>query len=164
MTDAQLVLAFGALAVAALAFALFAWRTSRVQARRLATFLPDAGPDGARDLARVLESLATRITRLEEGIARLAETDAELAERLAGRLSKPGVVRFNAFSDMGSDLSFSLAFLDDHGDGVVISAIQSREECRVYAKPIRAGTSAHTLSPEERNAILQAGMQGNREN
>jgi len=48
--------------------------------------------------------------------------------------TKVGVVRYNAFDDVGSDLSFSIALLDDNDNGVVISGIYSRESSTTYAK------------------------------
>jgi hypothetical protein len=65
-------------------------------------------------------------------------------------------VRFDAFDDMGGRLSFSVALLDEHGDGTVITAINGRTETRAYAKPVIRGASCHTLSQEEIAAIAQA--------
>jgi len=56
-------------------------------------------------------------------------------------IQKVGVVRYNAFDDVGSDLSFSIALLDDNDNGVVISGIYSRESSTTYAKKIVNGTS-----------------------
>jgi hypothetical protein len=67
-----------------------------------------------------------------------------------------GVVRFDAFEDMGGHLSFSAALLDGHGDGVVLTSINGRQETRIYAKPVVGGTSQHNLSEEEQEAIRRA--------
>lgn len=71
-------------------------------------------------------------------------------------IQKFGVVRFNAFEDMGSDLSFAIALLDYQNDGVVISSIYSRSESHTYAKPIVAGISSYFLTQEEKQALNQA--------
>jgi len=71
-------------------------------------------------------------------------------------IQKFGVVRFNAFEDMGSDLSFSIALLDYQNDGMVISSIYSRSESRMYAKPVLAGQSSYLLTDEEKQALIQA--------
>ena len=63
------------------------------------------------------------------------------------------VVRYDAFADMGGRMSFSVAFLDDHGDGLVVSSINGRTETRTYAKGIAAGVSDQLLSPEEEQAV-----------
>jgi len=71
-------------------------------------------------------------------------------------IQKFGVVRFNAFEDMGSDLSFAIALLDCQNDGMVVSSIYSRSESRMYAKPILSGASSYLLTDEEKQALNQA--------
>lgn len=66
------------------------------------------------------------------------------------------LVRYNAFEKAGSDLSFSLALLDDGADGFVLTGIFGREDTRVYAKPILKGESKYSLSEEEISAIKTA--------
>ncbi|CAH1230413.1 hypothetical protein PAECIP111891_06670 [Paenibacillus allorhizoplanae] len=65
------------------------------------------------------------------------------------------VRRYNAFNEGGSDLSFSLAMLNEEQDGVIITGIHSREQMYVYAKPIAKGQSSYTLSPEEKETLTQ---------
>jgi hypothetical protein len=67
-----------------------------------------------------------------------------------------GVVRYDAFGDMGGRLSFSAALFDDNGNGLVLSSINGRSETRTYAKPLVDLRSDHTLSPEEEDAIREA--------
>ena len=67
-----------------------------------------------------------------------------------------GIVRFNAFEDTGSDLSFAVAMLDAKNNGVVISSIFGRNESRTYAKPIVGGGSSYFLTEEEKQALSQA--------
>ncbi len=68
-------------------------------------------------------------------------------------IQKIGVVRFNAFDNVGSDLSFSVALLDCNDNGVVLSGLYSRESSTTYAKPVVAGKSTYPLSVEEIKAI-----------
>ncbi len=71
----------------------------------------------------------------------------------ATALRHVAVVRYDAFGDMGGHMSWSLALLDDGGDGVVLTSIHGRSDSRTYAKNV-AGWSAHQqLSPEEDEAI-----------
>ena len=63
------------------------------------------------------------------------------------------VVRYDAFGDTGGKLSWSMALLDDKGDGVVLTSINSRADARTYAKEVRAFASEAKLSPEEDEAI-----------
>jgi hypothetical protein len=67
-----------------------------------------------------------------------------------------GLVRFSPFHDTGGDQSFSLAILDGCRNGIVVSALHSRHESRLFAKPIVAGNSRYVLTDEEKQAIAQA--------
>lgn len=80
----------------------------------------------------------------------------ELDSRLKLSLQKIGFIRYNAFNEMGSDLSFSIALLDDNLSGFVITSIYGREECNTYAKSIENGKSKYNLSTEEMQAIDRA--------
>ena len=70
-------------------------------------------------------------------------------------ISKVGIVRYSAFRDTGSDLSFTLALLNKENDGVVLNGIYSREMSNIYAKPIKNGESTYTLSKEETTRLAQ---------
>lgn len=83
-----------------------------------------------------------------------------LYNKLKFAIQKVGFVRYNAFNDVGSDLSFSVALLDDNLNGFVISSLFGRNECNTYAKPIVNGKSKYTLSDEEIQAIEIAKEQG----
>lgn len=104
----------------------------------------------------VLEEHARAIAGLQHGLKQLAAEDARIREALTRTVQRVGLVRYDAFDDMGGRLSFSLAVLDDHGDGVVITSINGRQDTRVYSKPVGGGTSSHNLSEEEAEAIGQA--------
>jgi len=87
----------------------------------------------------------------------LFENKINVVEKAAKKsIRKVGLLRFNAFHDMGGELSFSLALLDDKGDGFVISSIYGRDDARTYAKPVKEGRSTYNLSGEEEKAILMA--------
>lgn len=81
---------------------------------------------------------------------------ADRAESETGALRRIALVRYDAFSEMSGRMSFSLALLNDAGDGIAISAITGRTDTRVYAKPIAGGHGEHELSPEERQAVMSA--------
>lgn len=84
----------------------------------------------------------------------------KLDSKLKFAVQKVGFLRYNAFNDVGSDLSFSVALLDDNLNGFVISSLFGRNECNTYAKPIFNGKSNYTLSDEEIEAIKIAKEQG----
>lgn len=72
-------------------------------------------------------------------------------------IQRVGIVRYNAFSDTGSDLCFALALLDFENSGVVINGVYSRDNTTTtYAKPVEKGTSKYQLSKEEVEAIEKA--------
>lgn len=79
-----------------------------------------------------------------------------LSEKVSGQYGNLAVLRYNAFGDVGSDLSFSIALLDEAQNGVVLTSIYGREESRIYAKPVEAGKSAYNLSQEEQAVIKKA--------
>ncbi len=76
-----------------------------------------------------------------------------IERRLLQCIQKVGIVRFNAFDNVGSDLSFAIALLDNNDSGVVISGIYARESSSTYSKPVVSGKSKYTLSAEEIQAI-----------
>jgi hypothetical protein len=83
-----------------------------------------------------------------------------LYEDVDGRLKKcvqkVSVKRFRAFEDVGSDLSYSIAMLDDYNNGLVITGIYGRSESTSFTKPIENGISKYDLSEEEKQAIKNA--------
>ena len=103
-----------------------------------------------------LDTHAKAIKRLETAIRQLAAAERKLENLAETSIRNVGVVRFDAFEDMGGRLSFSAALLDGQGDGVVITSINGRQESRSYAKPVARGESVHNLSDEEQQAIREA--------
>jgi hypothetical protein len=105
------------------------------------------------------QTLSEHIARVETVDARLGELNTEY-ERLAVTNSlasqKISIVRFNPFGDTGGDQSFSLAVLDAHDSGYVLTSIHGREGTRVYVKPVDYKKSKYTLSNEEQQALSQA--------
>lgn len=95
---------------------------------------------------------------INEQKAESATTSAQvetIRQSLMKMKSKAAIHRYNAFNDGGSNLSFTIAILDDYQDGVVLTGIHSREQMYLYAKPIQNGQSTYTLSSEEKEAINQ---------
>lgn len=99
--------------------------------------------------------------RLSVGrVNRLQQQQDDCNLQLQRALQHVGVVRFNAFHDMGGDLSFAIALLDGRENGVVLSSLFGRSDSRIYAKPIESGQSAYLLTTEEKEAVrLAAGSQ-----
>jgi uncharacterized protein YlxW (UPF0749 family) len=93
---------------------------------------------------------------LPEDPRALRQEVAALKAENAQALRHVSVVRYDAFTDTGGQLSWSLALLDDSGSGVVVTSIQGRNESRTYAKNVSGWTSETQLSPEEEDAITHA--------
>ena len=130
-------------------FAYFHVRIINLQ-KRYATMMMDK--DG-ESLESLMLARLDDIQKAKSDIMLLNNRCSSLKEQLENCVQKVGVVRFNAFEDTGSDLSFAVALLDEKSDGVVISSIYGRSEARCYAKPITGGDSYYALSDEEKLAI-----------
>jgi hypothetical protein len=76
--------------------------------------------------------------------------------RLKTCIQYMGIVRYNTFEDVGGDLSYAIALLDEDKNGVVLNSLYYREGCYTYGKPIVAGESQYQLSNEEEEAIKKA--------
>jgi hypothetical protein len=104
----------------------------------------------------VEQLLETCIDKVNDIAAKNKEIENEInnIERsLLQCFQKLGVVRYNAFDNVGSDLSFSVALLDNNDNGVVMSGIYSRDSSSTYAKPVLSGKSKYSLSAEEIQAL-----------
>ena len=115
------------------------------------------GPIRLDDALRgILEGQGRAIQRLERAVRGLQRTEEQQKGMIEGAVRRVGLVRYDAFEDVGGRLSFSCALLDDRGNGVVVTSINGRQDTRVYAKPISDGRSTYNLSIEEEEAIKQA--------
>ncbi len=90
---------------------------------------------------------------LKESAARSKKDIRNLSKKLEGAYQKMGLVKYDAFKQMGGQLSFSLAMLDDHNDGFIINSVHSTEGCYSYTKPINNGECALELGAEEQQAL-----------
>ena len=108
------------------------------------------------DIADCLTDHADTLTRLGSQIEKISSSQVELGNDLQKCLRKIGIVRFNAFDDVGGEQSFALALLDASKSGVIISNLYGRQDSRLYAKSIVNGNGERTLSDEERNALEKA--------
>ena len=105
--------------------------------------------DSIAMLVKGMENLDSRATDVENYIIKMEE-------RLKRSIQHVQVVRFNPFPDQGSNQSFAICFLDENGNGAVISSLYSRDKVSVYTKPIVKYASEYELSAEEKQAIDKA--------
>ena len=109
-----------------------------------------------KNLEEDLEKFMYKVDRVEKQNAEITNFCKNLDEDLSKCIQKVGIVRYSAFKDTGSDLSFVVALLDEKNNGVVFNGIYSREMSNIYAKPVENGNSKYTLSNEEVEAIEKA--------
>ena len=109
-----------------------------------------------KNIEEDLENYIYRVERVERQNAEIISYCKNLDDEVAKCIQKVGIVRYSAFKDTGSDLSFAVAMLDENNDGIVFNGIYSREMSNIYAKPVKNGVSEYTLSEEEKEAIRRA--------
>ena len=110
-----------------------------------------------KDLLSSLNQLISLSNENAESITRLTEKlNLEIDENKK-HFQKLGFLRYNPFTDTGGDQSFSLALLDEKGEGIVISSLHSRENTRLYAKKVVSGqVQGQATSKEEQQVIKEA--------
>lgn len=96
-------------------------------------------------LIEYMENIQSAIDRVNM----VNEDLVHLKNQMDRCIQKCHIVRYNAFNDTGSDLSFSIALLDQFNDGIILTGIYGRNESFTYAKPIAKGSSKYPLSVEE---------------
>ena len=118
------------------------------------TFMNKLG--NGKDIDETLKNYISRVEEVEKASNNIVEEYNILKENVAKCTQKIGMVRYNAFRDTGSDLSFSLALLDNNNNGVILNGIYGRDNSNIYAKPVENGISKYTLTEEEKEAIYKA--------
>lgn len=108
------------------------------------------------NIVELVNNSMLQVESMGREVDALVEKNDWMVKRLAGAVRNVGMVRFDAFRGLGGRMSFSVALLDDRGNGVVISSIYGRSESRIYTKPVIERGSKYELSPEEREAIRLA--------
>ncbi len=105
------------------------------------------------------EILDKHIEKINKTIAKNDELEKyciKLDSDIKNCIQKVGIYRYNAYKDTGSDLSFTLALLDEKNNGVVLNGIYSRDMSNIYAKPIENGSSSYKMTDEENEALKRA--------
>ncbi len=112
--------------------------------------------EGDKNIEELLNIILDRTELINSKNKDIENRISEMEDSLINCIQKVGVIRYNAFDNMGSDLSYSIALLDSNDNGIVISGIYSRDSSSTYAKPIVNGKSKYVLSDEEVQAINEA--------
>lgn len=107
-----------------------------------------------------IEELVTKrleeIDEAKENCEKALEQNRLIEEKIKECVQKVAIMRYKAFENVGSDLSFSIAILDGNNDGVLLTGIYGREDSTTYAKPVDKGISRYDLSEEEITVLNEA--------
>jgi hypothetical protein len=159
LTDTVGLVALGAAAVAVIALLLTTVLLVRVRRLRAAQTAV-LGATGREDLVAHASGLHQAFDalheRVEEVAGRLEDRVGGAEARLDGAIAYRALIRYDAYGELSGRQSSSLALLDAHGDGVVLSCITHRDTARLYCKQVHGGRGEFELSPEEDEAIRLA--------
>lgn len=106
-------------------------------------------PANLKEVLKQFDILKKDLEKLTQGLENLKKASKV-------HIQKVGIVRYNPFSNVGGDQSFSIALLDNNNNGIVITSLYAQDSNRVYAKSVKQGRSEHSLSDEEKKAIAKA--------
>lgn len=110
-----------------------------------------------KDLKAILEETIEELRLAKTETKKIINKIENLEQENRYNFQKIGLVRYNPFSDTGGDQSFVLALLDGNDNGVVITSLHSREQTRIFTKPVENGKEkGYEFSKEEIEAILKA--------
>ena len=156
LTSTTGIVALGAAAAALVALLIaivLAVRLRRLRAAQSAVM----GDEGNQDLVTYVKSVGDGFTDLREwvetALARVDERLSVASDRTDGCIAYRSLIRYDAYGEMSGHQSSSVALLDAHKSGVVISSILHRDQARVYVKQLTEGVPTLELSPEEQEAV-----------
>jgi|SRR3989344_945133 len=144
--------------LAGLFLAAYVWSENNRLRRLLNKLFAETGHEEFGD---VLLSHQRQLRRNQETLRSLTQQLEHLQNESHFLLNQVGLVRYNPFPSSGGNMSFSMALLNDNGDGVVITSLHSREGVRIYAKGVKQFSGEQTLMEEEKEAIAKAKRQDN---
>ncbi len=155
--EVWVAVAVGAPGLVALGGCIALWIAVRRLRGSQRVLLPDGTSAGLVDRQATLQRA---MARLEEGLRdleSLVERQGEVTERsLRTSLRFQGMVRYDAYRDMGGSQSWSIALLDGNRSGAVVTSLHARDHARVYLKELLEGAPGQRLSPEEERAVALA--------
>ena len=112
--------------------------------------------DNGASLERKLSVEVSEIRDAAKGLESLLSEQAAIRNIQSNTIQKIGFIKYNAFENIGNDLSFALTLLDGNNNGICISSIYGRNESRIFSKPIVKGKSLVSLSQEELESLNEA--------
>ena len=112
--------------------------------------------DNGASLERKLSVEVSEIRDAAKGLETMLTEQAAIRNIQNNTIQKIGFIKYNAFENIGNDLSFALTLLDGNNNGICISSIYGRNESRIFSKPIVKGKSLVSLSQEELESLNEA--------
>ena len=112
--------------------------------------------DNGASLERKLSVEVSEIRDAAKGLESLLTEQAAIRNTQSNTIQKIGFIKYNAFENIGNDLSFALTLLDGNNNGICISSIYGRNESRIFSKPIVKGKSLVSFSQEELESLNEA--------
>lgn len=139
--------------------ALVIWLMRRVKhvEERYRKFMQGAKP---RSLESQIQELIKTVSDLQGTALDQGRDIKTLFSRNENNFQKMGLVKYDAYSEMGGKLSFCLAMLDEKNNGFLMNSVHSSTGCYSYTKRIRRGKCNIELSPEEQEALTKAMVGG----
>lgn len=115
------------------------------------------GTNDGSDFEEMLNGFINQSNIIDERQVKVINDIKDIKAQLRFCVQKIGVVRYNPFSDVGGELCYAVAILDENNDGFVLNSVYSRDGCYTYAKPIEAGKcEKYKLSDEEVESVRKA--------
>jgi Protein of unknown function (DUF4446) len=150
-------LSAGAVALIALLLALvLAFRVRKLRSAQKAVLGEHGQSDLVAHAAALQQAFAALHDRVEEVAATVDQRLGVAEERLDGAIAYRSLVRYDAYGELTGNQSTTIALLDAHRDGVVLSSIVRRDTARIYCKLVHDGQGELELSPEELEAVRRA--------
>lgn len=114
----------------------------------------------AQNVADSLQSLSKDLKDIEKFRAEMDIYLKDVEERLKRSIQSVHTIRFNPFAGTGEggNQSFATVFLNENGDGTIMSSLFTRDRVSVFSKGLKQFTSEHEMSDEEKEALIQARM------
>ncbi len=110
----------------------------------------------AKNLEDIMVTIGGEITKIKKSQKQIEEHLIINDNRLDKSIRNIKAIRFNPFIDAGGNQSFAISFLNDLGDGVIISSLYARDRMSIFAKPIKNGKSEFELTEEEKGVLEQS--------
>jgi len=107
----------------------------------------------AKNLEDVIYTLGKHTEKLQITQREINKHLEHLDDKMKKTIRNVETIRFNPFPDHGSNQSFAISFINDEGDGVVMSSLYARDRMSIFAKPIKKGVSDYELSEEEKEVL-----------